>query len=90
MKLLRGDSCVIIKRKWGESFSKKLKNDSTPTINDRKVTISNSSFELRIEEKYTTELIPVKVHNKGLVFLVAKTLKNRTNHSLKPAKVFLK
>ena len=41
------------------------------------------------ETKHDIKLIPVKSHEKGLVFLVAKTLKDIANHSLEIAKVFL-
>ena len=34
------------------------------------------------------ELIPVKSYKKGLVFLLAKTVKDITNHLLKLAKAF--
>ena len=37
-------------------------------------------------ENYVTELTAIKISKKGLVFLVAKTLKNITNPSLKRAK----
>ena len=36
-----------------------------------------------MERKYAIELIPVKSDTKGLVFLMAKSLKEITNHSLK-------
>ena len=62
-----------------------------PSIKDKKVTCSNSSLELSIEIKYSTELIPVKSYKKDLIFLVAKTLKDITNHSLRASKgVFTK
>ena len=57
-------------------------------MNDKKATCSNSSLELQIEKKYGTELIPVKSCKKDLIFLVAKTLKDITYHTLKVAKVF--
>ena len=38
--------------------------------------------------KYDTELIPVKSYKEVLVFLVARTLKDTRNNSLKLAKVF--
>ena len=40
------------------------------------------------EEKCAIELIPVKSYTKGLVFLVAKTIKDITNNFIKLAKVF--
>ena len=64
-----------------------------PWINDKKATCSNSSLnseliELQIEKKYGNELILVKSYKKDLIFLVAKTLKDITYHTLKVAKVF--
>ena len=40
------------------------------------------------ERKYAIELTWVKSYKKGLEFVVAKTLKGITNHSLKLAMVF--
>ena len=59
-----------------------------PTINDKKVTFSNSSLKLWTERKYAIELIPVKSSKSDPVFLVANTPKDIRNHSLKLAKVF--
>ena len=73
---------------WGKFFLKIVKW-LTPTIfRTKEVTYSKSSLKLWIERKYATELIPVKSYKKGLAVLVAKTLKNIRNHSLKLAKVF--
>ena len=41
-----------------------------------------------MEGKYPMELIPKKRYKNDLVFLVAKTLKDIKNHSLKLAKMF--
>ena len=49
---------------------------------------TNSSLKLWIERKYAIELIPVKIYKKGLVFLVARALKDMTNHSVKLLKLF--
>ena len=57
-----------------------------PTIKDKNVTYANSSRELRIVRKYVIELIPVKSYKKGLVFIVAKTIKDIS--SLKLVKLF--
>ena len=48
----------------------------------------NSSLKPWIETKYTIEIISVKTYKKALLFFVAKTLKDITNHSLKLAKVY--
>ena len=47
-----------------------------------------SSLKLLIERKYTIEIIPLKTWKTDLLFFVAKTLKDITNHSLKLAKVY--
>ena len=60
----------------------------SPIIKDKKVTYSNSSLKLLKERKYATELILVKSYQKGLIFLVVKTVEDITNHLLKRAKVF--
>ena len=43
---------------------------------------------MNLEKKYAIELTPVKSYKKGVLFLVAKTLKDITSHSLKLAKLF--
>ena len=61
----------------------------TPTIKDKKVTYSNSSFKLWTERIYAIELILVKSYKKCLIFVMGKTLKNITNHHyLKLVNVF--
>ena len=46
------------------------------------------SLKLSIERKYTIEIIRLKTWKTDLLFFVAKTLKDITNHSLKLAKVY--
>ena len=41
-----------------------------------------------MKSKYAIELISVKTYEKDLVFLVAKIVKDVTNHSVKLVKVF--
>ena len=61
----------------------------TPTIKDKKVTYSNSSFKLWTEKIYAIELILVKSYKKCLIFVMGKTLRNITNHHyLKLVNVF--
>ena len=72
------------------NFFLKIGQWLTPTIKGKKVTYSNSSLKLWKERKYAIELITVKNYNNGLVFLMAKTLTNISNHSLKLAIVFSK
>ena len=55
-------------------------------IKDEKVTYSNSSLKLWKDRKYTSELAPVKIYKKVLVFFVAKIVKDITNYLLKQAK----
>ena len=43
---------------------------TNPTIKDKQVAYSNSSFNLWLERKYDIELIPVGNYKKILVFLV--------------------
>ena len=70
--------------KTGGKFFIKLAKWLTPTINDKKLTNSNSSVTLWIERKHDFELKPLKNYKKCLVFPMAKTLlKDTTNHSLK-------
>ena len=52
----------------------------SPIIKDKKVTYSNSSLELLKERKYATELTPVKSYQKGLIFLVVKTVEDTVSH----------
>ena len=59
----------------------------TPKNKDRKVTYSKSPLELCNKTKYVIELISVKSHRKCHVFLVAKTVKDITNHLSKLAKL---
>ena len=58
-----------------------------PIIKDKKVTYSNSSLKLWKERKYAISIILAKKYKKGLTFLVAKTVKDITNHLLKLAKL---
>ena len=53
----------------------------SPIIKDKKLTYSNSSLKLQKERKYA-------IDEKGLTFLVVKTVEDITNHLLKLAKVF--
>ena len=78
---------MIIKCDW-KKFFPKIGKWLYPTIKDKKVTYSNVSLKLWKETGNNIELIPVKSWNKGLVFLVTKTLKDIKNHSLKLAKMF--
>ena len=80
--LFWGYSFIIIKCDWGKFFLK-IGNWLSPTIKNKQVTSSNSSFELWIGRKYIIELRPVKICKKGLVFITAKTQKDITNHPLK-------
>ena len=57
-------------------------------IKEKKVTYSNSSLKLWKERKYTISIILVKKYEKGLIFLVAKRVKDITNHLPKLAKLF--
>ena len=75
-------SLIIIKWDWGKFFPK-IDKQITPTIKDKKVTYSNSSFKVWIERKYVIHLIPVKSYKKDFV-----SCDTDTNHSLKLAKVF--
>ena len=83
--LLWGHSLIMIKWDWGKFFPK-VGKWLTPTFRNQKVTYCSSS--LWIEGKCAIDLIPVKSYKGGLVFLVAKILKDITNHSIKAAKVF--
>ena len=58
-----------------------------PVIKDKKVTCFNLSLKPRKERKYAISLIPVKKHKKGLISLVAKTVKDITNHLLMLVKI---
>ena len=73
-------SLIIIKCDWGKFFSKTW-NWITPTINDIGGTYSKSSLKLWIQRKYT-------IGKKGILCLVAKTLKEITNHSVNVKEVF--
>ena len=63
-----------------EIFPKNRKMRLSSIIKDKKVTYSNSSLKLW-KERYATDLIPVKSYNKGLIFLVVKTVANASAYS---------
>ena len=69
----------IMKSLWSVlvvgKFFQEIEKWLIPTINDKKVNYSNSSLKLWKERKYVIELIPMKSYEKGLLFLVSKTLK---------------
>ena len=68
----------------GENFVPNIGKWPPPKTTGKRVTYSNSSIKLQKERKYAIELIPVKNYKEGLM---AKRVKNITNHFLKLTKV---
>ena len=59
---------IIIKLDWGKIFPK-VGKWITPTVEEKRVTYSNSTLKLWIETKYAIDLMPVKSDKKVLHFL---------------------
>ena len=78
---------MIINCYWGK-FGTKIGKWLTRKIKVKNLTAANSLLKLWMKSKYAIELISVKAYEKGLVFLVAKIVKDVTNHSVKLVKVF--
>ena len=77
-KVVCGVHKAFLKNVVCKDFSLKQENDSP----------YNLTLIFHLNCKYAIELIPVKSYKKSPVFLVGKTLKDITNHSLKLAEVF--
>ena len=85
LMLFIGHSLIIIRWGW-ERFFSKIGKWHTPTIKYKRIAHSNSLFKLWLERKFASNLRPLESYKKDVVFLVATTLKDITNHSLKLGK----
>ena len=66
-----------------EVFSKNMKNESPLQIRTKKQLLTHHlNYENR---EYAIELIPIKSYKKGLMFLLAKTIKDIINHLIAQA-----